>query len=271
MIHYTEYARTLLLGTTLEDKLLHPKDIELSENLAEFVLPNQPGRSDRIAFKNEQVKFPKGNFEQESKRGLALHFFANHELLAIEMMAAALLVYPDHTPEMLQFKKGLLKTIQDEQKHFKLYIQRMKDFGIEFGEFPLNDFFWRAMQNCKTPTHFYSAMALTFESANLDFAKYYEKLFLSVEDEQTAKIMNIVYEDEISHVALGARWLNQWRADKDLWTYYMTNLPGAMTPARAKGNHFDRESRARAGLDDEFISALFGYQDEFKITNRRKK
>jgi uncharacterized ferritin-like protein (DUF455 family) len=271
MIHYTDYARTILLGSTLEEKLLHIKDLDVSQNLVEFELPSLPGRSARLEFKNEQVKFPKGNFEDVAKRGLALHFFANHELLAIEMMAAALLIYPDSSPEMLVFKKGLLKTIQDEQKHFKLYIQRMKDFGIEFGDFPLNDFFWRTMQKCKTPSQFYSAMALTFESANLDFAKYYEKLFLSVGDEQTAKIMNIVYEDEISHVALGARWLNQWKSDKDLWTYYISHLPGAMTPARAKGNHFDLESRQRAGLDEEFISSLFSYHDEFKITNRRKK
>lgn len=269
-MHYREYARILLEGSTLEDKLIPLKNIEFTESLDPYELPVNPGRGERLKFNNEQVKFPRNtSFHLEEKRGLALHFFANHELLAIEMMAAALLLYPDTTKEMIQFKKGLVKTIQDEQKHLKLYLSRMKDFGIELGEFPLNDFFWRSMDKLKTPSHFYSAMAMTFESANLDFAQFYEKSFLAVEDFETAKIMNIVFEDEISHVALGAHWLNQWRGDKDLWTYFKDHLPGVMTPARAKGIHFDRSSRERAGLDGAFLDQLDGFRDDFKVTNRK--
>ncbi len=270
MMHYREYARILLEGASLEDKLIHLKDIDYTESTTQYLLPENPGRSKQLKFDNQQVKFPKNtSFHLEEKRGLALHFFANHELLAIEMMAAALLVYPDVNKESILFKKGLVKTIQDEQKHLKLYLVRMKDFGIELGEFPLNDFFWRSMEKCSTPSHFYSAMAMTFESANLDFAQYYEKSFINVEDFETAKIMRIVYEDEISHVALGAHWLNHWRGDVQLWKYFVDHLPGVMTPARSKGIHFDRNSRIRAGLDDAFLDQLELFRDEFKVTNRK--
>jgi uncharacterized ferritin-like protein (DUF455 family) len=267
---YREYARQILEGENLSDKLLSSKDIIFSESLEQYTLPENPGRTNRLVFNNEQVKFPRSaSFHLEERRGLALHFFANHELLAIEMMAAALLLYPDTNRDMLLFKKGLVKTIQDEQKHLKLYINRMKDFGIEMGDFPLNDFFWRSMDKLKTPSHFYSAMALTFESANLDFAQYYAESFKAVEDFETAKIMKIVLDDEISHVALGAHWLNQWRGDKDLWSYYKTHLPGVMTPARAKGIHFDKTIRSRVGLDESFIDSLDNFRDEFKVTNRK--
>lgn len=269
-MHYREYARILLEGSSLEDKLIPLKNIDYTESTLLFELPENPGRSEKLKFDNQQVKFPRNtSFHLEEKRGLALHFFANHELLAIEMMAAALLVYPDTNRDMIQFKKGLIKTIQDEQKHLKMYLARMGQFGIELGDFPLNDFFWRSMQNCKTPTQFYSAMAMTFESANLDFAQYYEKSFREVEDFETANIMRIVFEDEISHVALGAHWLNQWRGDKSLWNYFKDNLPGVMTPARSKGIHFDRSSRVRAGLDDLFLDELEAFRDEFKVTNRK--
>lgn len=269
-MHYREYARHILEGTTLEDKLLSSKDLEFTADLSLYELPANPGRVTKLQFNNEQTKFPRtASFHLEEKRGLALHFFANHELLAIEMMAAALLIYPDTTKEMLLFKKGLVKTIQDEQKHLKMYVARMREFKIELGDFPLNDFFWRSMEKLPTPTHFYSAMAMTFESANLDFAQFYEKGFRAVEDFKTADIMRIVLEDEISHVALGAHWLNQWRGDKNLWDYYRTNLPGVMTPARAKGIHFDKEIRLKAGLDNEFISSLDQFRDEFNVTNRK--
>lgn len=269
-MHYRDYARQILEGESLEDKLLSSKDLELSERLEHYELPSNPGRTKRLEFNNEQVKFPRNtSFHLEEKRGLALHFFANHELLAIEMMAAALLIYPDTNKEVIQMKKGLIKTIQDEQKHLKMYIARMKEFGIELGDFPLNDFFWRSMDKLTTPSHFYSAMAMTFEAANLDFAQFYEQGFRAVEDFKTADIMRVVVEDEISHVALGAHWLNQWRGDKDLWNYYKTHLPGVMTPARAKGIHFDKEIRTRAGLDQEFITKLDEFRDEFKVTNRK--
>lgn len=271
-MHYREFARLLLEGGELADKLHSAKGIDFSASSLDYELSTNPGRSERLKFDNEQVKFPRAaSFHLEDKKGLALHFFANHELLAIEMMAAALLIYPDHTPEMVQFKKGLVKTIQDEQKHLKLYLNRMKDFKIELGDFPLNDFFWRSMEKLKTPSHFYAAMAMTFESANLDFALYYEKCFREVEDEATANIMKIVFEDEISHVALGAHWLNQWRGNKDLWNYYREHLPGVMTPARAKGINFNRNSRVKSGLDEAFINELDAFRDDFNVTNRKNR
>lgn len=262
-----EYARQILEGESLEDKLLSSKDLEFDDALVLYELPKNPGRIKRLEFNNEQVKFPRNtSFHLEEKRGLALHFFANHELLAIEMMAAALLMYPN-TPTA--FKKGLVKTIQDEQKHLKMYIARMREFGIELGDFPLNDFFWRSMEKMDTPTKFYAAMAMSFEAANLDFAQFYEQGFRAVEDFKTADIMRVVLEDEISHVALGAHWLNQWRGNMNLWNYYKSNLPGVMTPARAKGIHFDKEIRLKAGLDQSFITSLDEFRDEFKVTNRR--
>lgn len=269
-MHYRDFAKQILLGESLEDKLLAVSHVDFSEKIESFDLPTNPGRTSKLKFDNEQTKFPRSaSFHLEEKRGLALHFFANHELLAIEMMAAAMLMYPDVSREMLQFKKGLYKTILDEQKHLKLYISRMADFKIELGNFPLNDFFWRSMEKMKTASQFYSGMAMTFESANLDFAQFYEKSFREVEDFKTANIMKVVLEDEISHVALGAHWLNQWRGDKTLWEYYRANIPGVMTPARAKGIGFDRDIRNRVGLPEDFINELDNFRDEFKVTNRK--
>ncbi len=273
-MHYKEWAKNLLLGSELADKLIHEKNLEISfsNEYSNFILPNNPGRSTKLQFDNLQTKFPKrGSFHQDDRRALALHFFANHELLAIEMMAAALLRYPDNSEDDLLMKKGLIKTILDEQKHLSLYLKRMNDLGLKLGDYPLNDFFWRQMDQLKTPANFYSLMALTFESANLDFAIYYEMCFAEVEDTESAKIMNIVFEDEISHVALGAKWLNQWRGDKKLWEYFYEHLPFPITPARSKGMNFNRDARSKAGLSDDFINILEAYRDPFGITNRRNK
>lgn len=269
-MHYLEFAKNILLSESLDEKLISTKDLIFDDKNIDFEIPESPGRSEKLKFNNQQVKFPKKNaFHLDEKKGLAMHFFANHELLAIEMMATALLYYPVKNDADILFKKGLVKTIGDEQKHFKLYLNRIHDFKISFGDYPLNDFFWRQIQFLKTPSQFYAMMALTFESANLDFAKYYQDIFTEVEDQKSAQIMQIVYEDEISHVALGAHWLNQWKGNRSLWQYYRDNLPELMTPARAKGIHFNRESRERSGLDTEFVNNLENYYDDFGITNRK--
>jgi uncharacterized ferritin-like protein (DUF455 family) len=273
-MHYKDWAQKLLMGGELEDKLTLEKNLVInsSDIFSNFEMPNNPGRNGRLQFDNKQIKFPKrGSFHQDDRRALALHFFANHEMLAIEMMAAALLRYPDVTDEDMQVKKGIIKTIADEQKHLKLYLKKMNELGVELGDFPLNDFFWRQVHQLKTPANFYALLALTFESANLDFAVYYEMCFNEVEDFDSAKIMKIVFEDEISHVALGTKWLNQWRGEKKLWDYFYENLPFPITPARSKGMNFNREARARAGLTEEFINILEQYRDPFGITNRKNK
>lgn len=268
-----EFAKSLLLGSTLEEKLISFRDLKIQTEILGpgEDIPLSPSRGNKISFSEKQIKFPKkGAFHDNSKKALAFHFFANHELLAIEMMAAALLYFPFETAEDLKMQAGLLGTIQDEQKHFLLYTHKMKEWGVEFGDYPVNDYFWRQFSKVKTPSEFYSLVALTFEQANLDFAGYYEHLFLELGDPDSARIMNIVYEDEINHVKIGQNLLNQWRGDSTLWDYFVQNLPDKVTPARAKGISFDKESRVRAGLSEEFIKNVKEYRDDFNITDRKE-
>lgn len=269
-----DLGRTIIEGGKLEDKLVSYKiqDINFPDSYdGQYLLKEHPARVGKLKFDNKQLKFPKkGSLHLPEKRAISLHFFANHELLAIEMMAAALLIFPHKTKEDLALKQDLLSTIIDEQKHFSLYEKRMNELGLEFGDLPLSDFFWRYMDQIKTPEQFYCVVALTFEAANLDFAKYYKQVFADVDDITTAKIMNIVYIDEISHVARGQRWLNKKDSNSDLWKYFCSHLPKNLTPDRSKGISFDREGREKAGLDINFIDNVYNYKSDFNITNRKQ-
>lgn len=267
MISYSDFAQKILSGESLEDKMLEsPIDWD---QWKEFDLPSLPGRKGKLTFSDNQPKFPKANRLNEiDKKAMALHSFANHELLATEMMAAALLIYPHYTDEDLRFKKGILTALKDEQKHLSLYIGRLNELGYAFGDFPLNGFFWRQMEKLKTPSQYMALMSLTFEAANLDFAQYYAKIFRSFGDERTANVLDIVLEDEISHVALGSFWMKKWREDKNLWDYYLESLPWPLTPARSRGIDFDPGLHARAIGDEHFIASLISYDDDFRITKR---
>lgn len=264
-----DFARRILEGGSIEDKLFCPDGLLFEKPASPEKAPVKPSRLPAIKLDGGQTKFPKGHFHIVEKKAQALHSFANHELLAVEMMAAALLIYPHHTEELRRFKLGIFNALKDEQKHFRLYAKRLEDIGYAFGDFPLNDFFWRQMPKLKTPANFCAVMSLTFEAANLDFAHFYEKVFRELGDAKTASILKVVYEDEISHVALGASYLDKWKQDRDLWGYYNENLPWPMTPARSKGKLFLEEARRKARLDEDFILKLKNYRDDFAVVNRR--
>lgn len=265
-----DFAFSILKGKSLEDKLLdigviNSFDIDKRRSIR-FI---KPVRGENISFSKKQAKFPnKEHLKTKEGKKKAIHFFANHELLAIEMMAQAILLFPDTDTKEV---KKLIITLSEEQKHFKLYRQLINDFGGDFGDYPVNSFFWNQMQSVNRFDEFYGLVALTFEQANLDFAKYYESFFRANGDSQCADVLKIVYEDEISHVARGRMLLEKELSENEnLWDYYNQVLPGNITPSRAKGMIFDFDGRAKAGLGEHYIKSLQNYSDNFKVTRRKE-
>ncbi len=255
----SELAQRILFGETLEDKLVDGgRILDRKPGLAQST-PDQPGRPSELRLDSwhgrERVRFNDvRKFNSDKERGLVLHFFANHELLALELLALALLKFPDAPPK---FRRGLIATLKDEQKHLGLYIDRMEEIGVGFGEIPVSDFFWRSISGMETPLDFVTRLSLTLEQANLDYAPHYRDLYKTLGDEATAALMGQVYRDEIRHVRYGLNWFETWRDPApSLWQAYCDSLNKPLTPNRAKGIGFNVEGRRRAGLSDEFIAEL---------------
>ncbi len=195
--------------------------------------------------------------EQEHERGRLLHFFANHELLATELMALALLRFPDAPAA---FRRGVWQTLKDEQLHTRLYVQRMRDCGIEFGELPVSGYFWRSVSPMESPLDYVAGLCLTFEQANLDFCRYFARGFQAVGDGDTAGLLDRIYRDEIGHVAYGLKWFRRWKnPEQSDWEAFCRQLRFPLSPQRAKGLALNVEGRRAAGLDPEFIAELNVY------------
>ena len=254
-----EFAEQVLFGTTLEDKLIDGGRYQRGHPGSPIAAPGEPGRPQSLALggwnDRDRVRFREvRGFHSEKERGLVLHFFANHELLAIELMALALLKFPD-APE--KFRRGLYGILREEQEHLRLYIERMRGIGVEFGEIPVSDFFWRCISPVETPIEFVTRLSLTLEQANLDYAPHYASVYGELGDEETARLMQRIYRDEIGHVKHGLTWFNSWR-DPALgeWEAYTRTLAPPLDPGRAKGIGFNAEGRRKAGLSEAFIGEL---------------
>lgn len=261
-----DWALRVFTADTLQEKLLRPpdglkslSDAKPGEAMA-WTRPPRPAHL-QIAPKKKRKRIPSPkSLDRKDMRIRTLHAFANHELMALELMAWALLAFPD-APD--KFRKGLAKVLLDEQEHFELYSRRLEAMGAKFGDVPVNDHFWRAAASISDPLDWVCTMHLTFEQANLDHAPYFGRLFEQVGDHESAALMETIFRDEIRHVRFGSKWLKELKADdQSLFQAYSSHCTPHNGPFRAKGPGFQEEARKQAGLDDDFIATLLAVQSD---------
>ncbi len=253
-----EAARSIVVCRDLGEKLkplVDEKGARLEDKPAERELYWEPGRdpAHRLIDKGERLPSAKNLTNPEVK---ALYFerFAHHELMAVELFAWALLAFPD-APKAL--RRGWVKVLEDEQRHCRLYLERIDELGGTFGGDGLPDYFWRKVPTSRTGVGgvkaFLAAMGLTFEQANLDFSAGLIQKFKSMGDERSASVVQVVHDDEVTHVALASHWLQLLSEGEALKSAYEECLPFPLFPAKARGRSFQVEPRRRAGLSDTYI------------------
>lgn len=257
------FAERVLFATTLEEKLQAPGPVTDQQPGPALAAPAAPGRPRELRFKERGSgagEFPGlHRLDRADERGRILHFFANHELLATELMALVLLRFPDAPAA---FRRGVLRTLEEEQQHTRWYLDRMRDCGIGFGELPVSGYFWRAVSGMGSPLDYVAGLSLTFEQANLDFARQFAGGFAAAGDAATAALLDRIYRDEIAHVAYGLKWFRRWKQPgRGDWEAYCAQLKFPLTPQRAKGvgGPFNVEGRRAAGLEPAFIAELQVY------------
>lgn len=253
-----EFAERVLFATSLEEKLQTPDAVTDERPGSAIATPVAPGRPRELVFKatgTARGEFPgTRHLERADERGRLLHFFANHELLATELMALVLLKFPDAPAA---FRKGVYETLKDEQEHTRLYMERMQSCGIEFGAIPVSGYFWRAVSGMESPMDYVAGLSLTFEQANLDFARHFSACFGEVGDADSAKLLQKIYRDEIGHVAYGLKWFRRWKNPSESdWDAFCRQLKFPLSPARAKGFSINVEGRRAAGIPLDFIENL---------------
>ena len=251
-----ELATRILSGDTLQEKLLSPDtltDIDPGKPL----LWKEPSRPQGMEFSRRKREDKLPSFQEHGnpdKRAICLHRFAGHELLAVEIMAYALLAFPEASRH---FRRGLANTLLDEQRHVRLYVEQMERLGVQFGDLPLYKHFWAHVPFMTSPIEYISTMSLTLEMANLDFAPMYGKSFRRNGDEGSAELMDTILHDEIAHVGFGWNWLKKMKKDQesewDAWSKAQSDL---LSPRRARGFLLHPEHRHAAGVSDEFVEKL---------------
>lgn len=265
-----DWAQQILSSPNLSDKLFFPEII--TDKKAGFpYFWDEPARSSymRLQRRSKEQKLPPfGEHHNLEKRNACLHRFAGHELLAVEMLAYAVLAWPD-APKA--YRKSLIHHIKEEQDHVRLYCDELKKRGIQLGDEPLFKHFWAHLPYCYNLKQFISLLNLTLEQANLDFSPAYLQSFLTHGDHQAAKIMGKILQDEIGHVRLGMHWSKKLHQRVPSWKEFSQSLPKTMPSHRACGFVLHTHPRKQAGIPQEWIEAMLALGKHPEDLNPLKK
>jgi riboflavin kinase / FMN adenylyltransferase len=171
-------------------------------------LPDHPARPEKPLLL-EASQMPKRSTGERGRLTL-LHALAHIELNAIDLAWDMIGRFGDHASvESQAFCTDWLRVAYEEQLHFMLLSARLKELGVEYGDFPAHDSLWEAAFDTKNNLEARLAVVpMVLEARGLDVTPLMIEQFTQAKDLISAEILQRIYRDEISHVEKGVYWFH---------------------------------------------------------------
>lgn len=203
----TDTERKPVLAQQLYDDWLVEKFV-LSEAAGEDILlvrgvPARPA----IVHGN---KVPRRSPASPEGRAALLHAVAHIEYSAIDLAL-------DHAFRFrglpIDYYADWLQVAADEARHFGLLRIHLQTLGYDYGDFPVHDSLWEMA--VRTAHDGLARMALVprlMEARGLDATPPIRDKLKQVGEHEAVRILDIILNDEITHVAIGDRWFRYFCA-----------------------------------------------------------
>jgi len=218
--------------------------------------PDRPARPQRPELKRPG-ELPKRKINRGSAgRGALLHALAHIELNAIDLAAD---IVARFTTEDLprSFYDDWLTVADEEGKHYLLLAERLDELGLAYGDLPAHDGLWQAAE--ETAHDLLARLAvvpLVLEARGLDVTPVMIDKLKAVDDRESAAVLEVIYREEIGHVAIGKRWFDHLCARRGLeaqgtWqTLVRRHFKGQLK------RPFNDGARLQAGFPADFYDTL---------------
>lgn len=238
---------------------------EISE-IGRVELPMRPARPDKPELRDAR-EMPKRAKAGSTRSKIALlHAIAHIELNAIDLawdvMAREFDLGGFELPKA--FYDDWIKVADDEAKHHLMLEERLNDLGATYGDLPAHDGLWAASE--ATAQDFSARLAIVpmvLEARGLDVTPNMIAAMEKQGDTKTAEMLQIIHDDEITHVEAGTTWFKAWCAhhNKDVeetWQHLVrTYFNGKLK------SPFNHPSREEAGMIRDWYEPLSdAYPDE---------
>ncbi len=185
-----------------------------------------------------------------------LHALAHIELNAIDLAWDIIARFSgDRLPRA--FFDDWVAVADEEAKHHDLLVRRLRDFGAAYGDLSAHDGLWEA--SAATAHDLRARLAvvpMVLEARGLDVTPPMIDRLRAVEDDASADILEVIYRDEVGHVAIGTRWF-KWLCRDD--PRPSDEIYRDLVRRYFKGvlkEPFNIAARSRAGLAPAFYQPL---------------
>ena len=217
--------------------------------------PLQPARPDRPELLDPR-DVPRRRPGSPQGRLAILHAVAHIELNAVDLHWDIIARF-GHVPMPIGFYDDWVKSADEESKHFNLICDCLEANGSHYGALPAHAGMWRAAEDTAQDLMGRLAVVpMVLEARGLDVTPGMIDIFTKAGDTRAVEAMQVIYAEEVHHVAYGSKWfhflcgrhdLDPKEVFHDLVRRY---FHGPLKPP------FNEEKRAEAGLPPDFYWPL---------------
>lgn len=137
-----------------------------------------------------------------------LHAVAHIELNAVDLHWDLLARFGDVDMPM-GYYDDWVKAADEESKHFNLMADCLETHGSHYGALPAHSGMWRAAEDTADDIMGRLAVVpMVLEARGLDVTPGMIKIFKQAKDTQTLDALEVIYAEEVGHVAYGSKWFH---------------------------------------------------------------
>ncbi|UIK07379.1 ferritin-like domain-containing protein [Neorhizobium galegae] len=218
-------------------------------------LPERPGRPAKPELVPPKA-VGKRSLHTVNGRIATLHAIAHIELNAMDLALDIVARFATE-PVPNSFFDGWMQVAFEEAKHFRMVRARLNDMGADYGDMPAHDGLWQAAHSTRNDlTARLAVVPLILEARGLDVTPSLQAKMRETGDLESAAVLDVIYNDEKGHVAIGAKWFRFLcaRERKDPAATFQqlvrANFRGSLKAP------FNDIARAEAGLTPSFYRSL---------------
>ena len=199
-------------------------------------------------------ELPRRSFASPEGRVRLLHAFAHIEFNAVNIALDAVYRFRGLGKD---FVEDWLAIAAEEATHFQLLESELGRRASGYGDYDAHGGLWDMV--CRTrsdPLHRMAMVPRVMEARGLDVSPGMIAKFEQFGDHAAARILEVIYRDEIGHVRIGNRWFEQLCAARGVDPgKIFRELVGVYLGGNLRGP-FNREARIAAGFGVEELESL---------------
>ncbi len=191
-----------------------------------------------------------------SGRIALLHAVAHIELNAIDLAWDLVARFTQHELPPA-FYDDWVTVAHEEAAHFDFVAARLKTLGAAYGDLPAHDGLWESAHDTRHDLAARLAVVpMVLEARGLDVTPAMIDKLRAVDDHASADVLEVIYRDEIGHVATGQRWFafvcgQRGLSPAEAWRSLVArHFKGQLKPP------FNETARRAAGFDPAYLEGL---------------